>query len=116
AGSGPATVVLFCALGLAPPLLTQTYVAVASADRTYVMFWLVPRPASLNLTVSVPLEFKVPEAEMKCGLTAYAGAASANRKRSGAPSSTRSRFMTKAPCPDHPETVCRRIVVRVMPG
>jgi hypothetical protein len=29
--TGPLTVVLFEALGLAPPLLTQTYVAVASA-------------------------------------------------------------------------------------
>jgi hypothetical protein len=31
--TGPATVVLFWALGLAPPRLTQTYVAVASAVR-----------------------------------------------------------------------------------
>jgi len=29
--TGPETVVLFCALGLAPPRLTQTYVAVESA-------------------------------------------------------------------------------------
>jgi len=34
ADTGPVTVVLFWALGLAPPRLTQTYVAVASALRT----------------------------------------------------------------------------------
>ncbi|HEX2417865.1 MAG TPA: hypothetical protein VHJ83_07050 [Micromonosporaceae bacterium] len=32
--TGPLTVVLFCALGLAPPRLTHTYVAVASALAT----------------------------------------------------------------------------------
>jgi len=32
------------------------------------MFWLVPSPASLNLTVSDPSVFIVPVALMKCGL------------------------------------------------
>jgi hypothetical protein len=32
--TGPDTVVLFCALGLAPPLFTHTYTAVASAEST----------------------------------------------------------------------------------
>src|SRR5215469_998113 len=37
------------------------------------MFWLVPSPASLKLTVSDPSEFTVPAALMKCGLVARAG-------------------------------------------
>src|SRR5215471_1964526 len=39
------------------------------------MFWLVPSPASLKLTVSDPSEFTVPAALMKCGLVARAGLA-----------------------------------------
>src|SRR5215475_16226932 len=39
------------------------------------MFWLVPSPASLNLTVSDPPEFTVPVALMKCALTASAAGA-----------------------------------------
>src|SRR6478735_9753658 len=37
------------------------------------MFWLVPRPASLKVAVTVPSEFSEALAVMKCGLTAWAG-------------------------------------------
>jgi hypothetical protein len=41
------------------------------------MFWLVPRPASLNDSVSDPFAFSDPLAPMKCGLAASAGRAKA---------------------------------------
>jgi hypothetical protein len=56
--TGPTTVVLFWALS--PPLFTHTYVAVASAVTASLMSWFGPRPASLKLTVSDPLVFRVP--------------------------------------------------------
>src|SRR5215204_2095501 len=39
------------------------------------MFWLVPRPASLNDTVSAPALFRLPLALMKCSFCANAGTA-----------------------------------------
>src|SRR5215471_20050522 len=70
--TGPLTWVLFEALGLAPPLLTQTSVAVASAFATKWTSSLVPSPASWKDTTRfVPLTLAL--APTKCGLSANAG-------------------------------------------
>src|SRR5215211_2436864 len=87
--TGPATVVLFWALGLAPPLFTHTYVADASAESTKSTFWFVPRPASLNDTVTVPSAFRLPATRTKCGLSALAAGTPNIRAARNVPSTTR---------------------------
>src|SRR5215203_2843700 len=51
------------------------------------MSWLVPRPASLNDTVSDPLLFRLPLALTKCSFCANAGTAYASTIASAAASS-----------------------------
>src|SRR5262249_49172150 len=69
--TGPATAVLLLALGLPPPLLTHTYVAVPSALAVKLIFWLLPSPASLNETTRLaPLRLAL--VLMKCALSAKA--------------------------------------------